>query len=126
RQVFQRQLEEQRLARLAFRDLLADRAVVGRAVLDRVVEDGRVAAEARDRELSDVTLERSAVEEIAGDVVEPEALSPVVERVGRFHLVTSVLRLVVGEACASHRWIAGSDRSCSYPTTLRLAVPSRK
>src|SRR2546422_8027228 len=38
-QVLQRQLEEQFLARPAFLDLLPDGGVVGRAVLDGVVED---------------------------------------------------------------------------------------
>jgi hypothetical protein len=42
RKVFQRQFEEQFLARFAFRELALDRAVVVAAVLDRVVENRRV------------------------------------------------------------------------------------
>ena len=59
-EVLERQLEEQLLARLALVELLADRGVVGGAVLDGVVEDRRVRGEPRDRQLVDVALERAA------------------------------------------------------------------
>ena len=58
--VLERQLEEQLLARLEVLEFLADRGVVGGAVLDGVVEDRRVRGESRHRELVDVALERSA------------------------------------------------------------------
>jgi hypothetical protein len=61
RQILERQIEEQFLARLAFFDLLADRRVVGRAVLDGMVEDRRVGREARHRQLGDVAFERAAL-----------------------------------------------------------------
>ena len=44
-QVFQGQLEEQGLARLAFLDLGPDGRIRGRAVLDGMIEDGRVGGE---------------------------------------------------------------------------------
>src|SRR2546426_6778707 len=43
----------------------------------------------RHGELVDVALERAALQEVAGDVVEPETLAPVVERLGGFHGVAS-------------------------------------
>src|SRR6266850_2529891 len=60
-QILQRQLEEQFLARLAFLDLLPDRRVVGRAVLDGMVEDRRVGREPRHGQLVDVALERAGL-----------------------------------------------------------------
>ena len=56
RDVLQRDLEEQLLARLAGSRLRADRRVVGRAVLDRLIEDRRVRSEPGDRQLVDVAL----------------------------------------------------------------------
>src|SRR5262249_34526825 len=86
----ERQLEEQVLTRLAFPDLLPDRGVVGRAVLDGVVEDRRVGREPGHGEFVDVARERAALQQVAGDVVEPQALAPLVERLRRLHRVTSV------------------------------------
>src|SRR5437868_4346386 len=88
-EVVERQLEEKRLVRLAFGQLLADRRVVSRAVLDGVLEDRWIRCESRRRQLVDVTLERAAIEQVASDVVEPQALAQVVEQFGRFHNVTS-------------------------------------
>src|SRR5207245_6907380 len=88
-QVLQRKLEKQFLARLAFLDLPPNGGVVGRAVLDGVVEDRRVRRKPRHGELVDVALERAGLQQIAGDVIEPETLASVVERLGGFHRVTS-------------------------------------
>ena len=57
--------------------------VVHGAVLDRIVEDRRVRREPRHRELVDVALQRAAVQQLAGDVVEPQALAEIVELLGR-------------------------------------------
>ena len=84
-EVLQRQLEEQRLARLAFLHFLADGVVVVVTVLDGVIEDRGVRGEPRDRELLDVAAERAAGQQTAGDVVEPEALAHFVEFLGGFH-----------------------------------------
>ena len=61
-EVFQGQLEEQRLARLALLDLLADCGVVRRAVLDGMVEDRGVGREPGHGQLVDVALERAGLE----------------------------------------------------------------
>ena len=86
--VLERQVEEERLARFALAQLLADRGVVGGAVLDGVVEDRRIRGEPRHRELVDVALERAAIQQVARDVVEPEALAQIVKHLCRFHRVT--------------------------------------
>ena len=49
RKIFQRQVEEQRLARLAGMHFLADGLVVGVAVLEGLVEDRRIRRQASDR-----------------------------------------------------------------------------
>ncbi len=79
-QVLDGQLEEELLARLARGDLLLDARVVVRALADGLVEDGGVRGEPADAELVDVALERAAGEELAGDVVEPQALAGLAER----------------------------------------------
>ena len=87
-QVGKRDIEEQRFARRALGEQIADRGVIGRAALDRVIENGRVRGKARHRPFVDITLQRAAGEEIVGDVVEPDALAEVVKLLGRFHVVT--------------------------------------
>src|SRR5262249_12809083 len=89
RDVLERQLEEQVLARLAVRNFLADRGVIGGAVLDRVVEDRRIGREPGDREVVYVAVQGAVVEQIARDVVEPKALSAFMKCFGGFHRVTS-------------------------------------
>src|SRR5258707_236154 len=84
--------------RPAVLDLLLDRGVVRRAGLDRVVEDRRVGSQPRHRELPDVARERAVSKDVAGNVVEPETLSLVVEGFGGFH-VSELL------------WLAASCRS---------------
>ena len=93
-EVVQRQLEEQRLARLAFLQFLADGVVVVVTVLEGVVEDRGVRGEPRDRELLDVAAERAAGQQTAGDVVEPEALAHFVEFLGRFHQFSRDFKIV--------------------------------
>jgi hypothetical protein len=58
-EVLQCQLEEQRLARLAFLQFLADGVVVVVTVLDGVIEDRGVRGKSRDRILLDVAAERA-------------------------------------------------------------------
>jgi hypothetical protein len=87
--VFQGQLEEQGLARLAFLDLGPDGRIRGRAVLDGVIEDGRVGGEPGHREPLDVARKGAGVQQVAGDVVEPETLALIVEPLGGVHRVTS-------------------------------------
>jgi hypothetical protein len=44
-----------------------------------MIKDGRIRSEAGHREIVDVGFQRAAGEQIAGDVVEPEALTEVVQ-----------------------------------------------
>ena len=88
-QVVQRELEEQRFGRCPGTVFRADGGVVGGARLDGVIEDRRVRGQSGDRELVDVALQPPAVQEVACDVVEPEALAQPVETSGRVHGVTS-------------------------------------
>src|ERR1700757_5129891 len=69
--------------------LLADCRIVGRAVLDGVVEDRRIRGQPRHRELVDIAPERPSGEQVARDVVEPETLAQFVELLCCLHDVTS-------------------------------------
>ena len=86
RQVFERQIEEQRLAGFRLPQLVADGGVVGRAVFDGVVEDRRVRGKPGYREILDVAPQGAAGKKVARDVVEPEALAQVVKHFCRFHI----------------------------------------
>src|SRR5947208_16151817 len=90
-EIVERQLEEERLARLPGRRLVANGSVVVLAVRDRVVEDRGVGGESGDRELLHVTREGTAREECTRDVVEPDALARIVESLGCLH-ASSVAR----------------------------------
>ena len=81
-EVGESELEESLLGLRPAGSELRDLLVVGAALGDRLVEDRRVRREARDRVLVDVALERPLVEQLAGDVVEPEALPELVEPLG--------------------------------------------
>ena len=59
--------------------MLGNVPVIVRAVLDRVIEDRRVRCEPRHRKLVDVVLQRTAIQQLAVDVVEPQALPEIVE-----------------------------------------------
>src|SRR5262249_21087012 len=107
RQVLDGQLEEERLPRLALAYLLPDGRVVGRAVLDGVIEDGGIRGETGHGELVDVALERAVLQDVAGDIVEPEALAQVVQQLCRFHGVTSLGSWITNSR-GWYRPIAGS------------------
>ena len=66
--------------------LVANAFVVGGGIADRLVENGRVRGQSGDRELVDVTAQRAVVENLAGDVVQPEALAEVVQLLGLVHV----------------------------------------
>src|SRR6266513_1843284 len=78
-QIFERQLHEERFTGFSRLCLVANALVVGGGIADRLVENGRVRGQARDRELVDVTAQRAVVENFAGDVVQPETLAEVVQ-----------------------------------------------
>jgi hypothetical protein len=62
--------------------LAKDFLVVPFALGNGVVEDGRVGGQAGDGLRLDVALQRAAIEEVAGDVVQPQALAELVEVTG--------------------------------------------
>src|SRR5262249_14354393 len=84
-------LEEEVLAPLPPREPFPDGSVVGGAVLDGVVEDGRVRGEPGHRQLVDVAPERALGQEVTCDVVEPDALSELVQLSRGLHLASSVV-----------------------------------
>ena len=81
------QLQKERLARLALPELVANPGVVGRAVLDGVVEDRWVGRQPSDRQLLDIALERAAGQQFAGNVIEPQALAQVMKYLRSFHTI---------------------------------------
>ena len=83
--VGQGQLEEDVLRPRPLLAQLGDLLVVGVAGADRLVEDRGVGGLTGDVEVVDVALLRPVVEHGAGDVVEPEALSQVVELLRGLH-----------------------------------------
>src|SRR5262249_28912651 len=89
-EILERQLEEQRFAGETAPHLLADRGVVGVALADRVVEDGRVRRQTRDRELVDVAFERAGGQQLPCDVGEPQPLAEFMELLGGLHWRSSI------------------------------------
>ena len=87
-QVGNGQVEEQRFARLALGRAVRDGRVIRVRGADGVLEDGRVRGQPGNRILRDVARQRAAVEQRAGDVVEPETLAQFVKLVRRFHGVS--------------------------------------
>src|SRR2546426_9663950 len=78
----------------------------------------------RHGELVDVALERAALQEVAGDVVEPETLAPVVERLGGFHGVASGDRKTIGAEVMSVAGKVGITRWGDGAATLFPAPSS--
>ncbi len=93
-EVCERELEEEVLALEALLAKLVDLLVVGIARADRLLEDRRVRGQAGHRELADVSVERSARQQVTGDVVEPETLAGGAKGGGRVH--AECPRYVVG------------------------------
>ena len=93
-EILQRQIEEEALAGFPFGQPLADRRIVRGAVLDGVIEDRRIRGKPGHRKFVDVTFERAAVQQVARDVVEPEALTEIVEQLGGFHIFSGCYCLV--------------------------------
>lgn len=79
RKVFQCELEKDFLGGLILSELLANCGTVSRAVPNRVIEDRGIRCESRHRQIVDVMLQHTAIEQIARDIVEPNALSQIVE-----------------------------------------------
>src|SRR5437879_2007664 len=96
RQIFDCEFEEQRLASLSLVELAANGRIITRAVLDRVIEDCRVRCESGKRQVGDVAPQSAAGQQVAGDVVEPDALSELMELLRRLHGFTSAQLRVEG------------------------------
>jgi hypothetical protein len=122
-QVVERELEECLLgARPAGRGR-PDRLVVGGGASDRAIVDRRVGGQAGDREVAGVPLQGPAGQEIAGDVVEPQALARPMQESRRVHRLSSC------EACAAARAAAGCRVERLTPSGChhsRALPPSRR
>src|SRR5262245_8277374 len=90
RQVLERKLEEQLLPRFSLRELAPDGVIIVAAVLDGVVEDRRVRRQAGDGQFIDIAAQRAGPQQVARDVVEPEALPQVVHDSTGVHDITSI------------------------------------
>src|SRR5438309_802103 len=88
-EIFQRQIEKERLARFSFCQTRADRKIVSTAVLDGVIEDRWIRSEPGHRQLVDIALQCAGVQQVACNIVEPETLAQVVEQLGCSHFITS-------------------------------------
>src|SRR4051812_36083528 len=86
-EVLDRQLEEKRLAVGRFHCRVADLVFVG-ARFDRLIEDGWIGGQAGDRELLDVALQLTRVEHLSSDVVQPQALTKLLQLRRRVHAVS--------------------------------------
>src|SRR5205085_7284084 len=117
-EIIERELEEQALARLALRDLVSDGVVIIAAVLDGVVEDGGIGCEPGDRKFIDVAAEHARSQQVARNIVEPEALAQIVQGSRGFHDVTSLgwsfIPFAVRMAC--------SDRQPCTPIACEQAI----
>ncbi len=85
REVFEREFDEQVLARKARGRLAANRIVIEAAATDGAIENRRVGREPRDVEIIDVAAQGAVDQHLARNVVEPEALPKVVKSSRRFH-----------------------------------------
>src|SRR5262249_23717030 len=88
-QIFDGEFEEQPLARFSLLELALDGGIIMGAALDRVIEDCRIRCESCQRQVRDVAPQSAAGEQVAGDVVEPNALSELVESLRCLHRFTS-------------------------------------
>ena len=84
-EIFQSKFEKQSLAGFSFGELLPDRIIIGVTVFNGVIKNCGVRREASDGEFIPVALERTAIEEISCNIIQPEALADVVELLRRFH-----------------------------------------
>ena len=108
---------------------------------DSVVENRRIGGQPRDREIRDVAFQRAAIEQFARDVVEPDALTQVVQRFSSLHDLTSrsiyfflisftiprdlyrsTVELQAGTNCVRSQ--ARSSSPCSAGSTGRRQVPA--
>jgi hypothetical protein len=84
-QIFESKLEKQLLTGLPGLHLRAGRLIVEPGVADGVIEDARIRCESADSQFTDAAFERTANEQPPRNVVEPEALTHVMQLSGGFH-----------------------------------------
>src|SRR4029077_12119081 len=107
-QIRESKSKEQLLRGFPLGCLVQDVAIIIRAALDRVIEDCRIRRKSRDRKVVDVPPQRAAFQQIAGNVVEPETLAELVER----------LRWVHSATCMLDTWTRGVEH---LPSRLQLS-----
>src|SRR3546814_4715212 len=112
------------------------RQSLGAAVSERRVEDRRIGCQPGDAVLVDVALQRAVVEDLAGDVVQPEALADVAQGLQVGHVDSlSVVRIPwvrraptggrpVVRMVAGRRWPVRRCRRWTGPAPGRM--PARR
>ncbi len=113
-EIVKRKFEEQFLPGLAFRELALNCIIVVAAVLDGVVEDGRIRCQPGNREFVDIAAKHARLEQAARDVVEPEALTQVVHDLSGFHDVTSITP-PTWTSSVQPLWLAGAGADDDAP-----------
>ena len=88
-EVPQRQLEEKFLPRFALLEFLANRSIVIRAVLDGMIEDGRIGCQPGDGQVVDVAQRSVPLFRRARVILSSQRLSKIVEFFGSFHRILS-------------------------------------
>lgn len=78
-QILQRQSEKQRLAGFARRGLFQDGGIIEIGVLDGFVENGGIGGQAGNGKFVDIALQAATSQQAAGNVVEPQALTELVQ-----------------------------------------------
>src|SRR5215471_6318124 len=79
RKILQCQLEEELFSGLALIEFFPDRSIVRTAVFNCVVEDRGIRGEPRNGKLVDIAPEGAAINQVPGNVVEPQTLTQVVK-----------------------------------------------
>src|SRR5215813_5622887 len=84
-----------------------------------MVEDRRIGGEPRHREIVDIVFERTAIEQIACDIVQPETLAQVMKQLCRFHLISC------GKCGTGFSAVPRWNRLKSVPHFHRFSVSSQ-
>src|SRR5271157_3158557 len=122
-QVLQGKFEEQCLARLARSGLLMDGIVVETRLLDGLIEDRGVRGQPRHRKFIDVTAQRAARQQSAGDVVEPNTLAEIVQLLGSLHDCSFSGRRVLLRWAMSETSTRRTTSGARWPETPRDPFP---
>ena len=85
-EVLQRKFQEQIFTRDVLFELFSNGNIVNHAVLDGMLEGGRIKGQARHRKFINGVFELAAVQQVTSDVVYPQTLPKFVQLLGCFHL----------------------------------------